>query len=197
MAPEREKKPVAKTVLNALSTVVSLFLVFFVIYMLFLIFTGMRNNEQPTVFNHQIYIVQSDSMSPTFKTGSVIIVKVINPQSVKVGDIITFKKKNDSVPTTHRVVEIIEENNTRQFITKGDANNMNDPTPVAENFLIGKVVLSIPKLGYVMAFIRTKNGIFTVMLIPVFIVLITQIAGLLKVRKKYKSEVDGNIKPGT
>ncbi|NLZ51880.1 MAG: signal peptidase I [Thermoanaerobacteraceae bacterium] len=189
MTRDKERKSVIKTVLNILSNIIIAFLGLLIIYMLFFMFTNMNGNEPPTILNHQLYIVQSNSMSPTFKTGSLLIIKHVDTHSIEVGDIITFRKKNDSVSTTHRVVEIIDENNTRQFITRGDANNMNDPTPVDENHVLGKVTFFITLLGYVMGFIRTKQGTLLVIVIPAFIIMITQIVELFKYRKKYKSEI--------
>lgn len=199
MVQQKEnKKSVIKSILNILSNIMLGLLGVLILYMLFFMFTSMKSNEPPTVLNHQLYIVQSNSMSPTFKTGSLLVIKHVDIQSIEVGDIITFRKKNDSLSTTHRVVEIIEENNKRQFITRGDANNVNDPVPVEENYVLGKVTLSIPLLGFVMGFIRTKQGILLVIIIPAFILMITQIIELLKYKKKYKSALsEEDVKPET
>jgi len=188
MARNKEKS-VIKLILNILSNIVIVFLGFIIVYMLYFMFTNANSTEPPGIFKHQLFIVQSNSMSPTFKTGSLVIVKNVDTSSIKVGDIITYRRRNDSVSTTHRVVEIIEEDNARQFITRGDANNMNDPVPVDENNVLGKVTLFIPLLGYVMGFIRTKEGTLLVIVIPAFILMITQIVELFKYRKKYKSEL--------
>ncbi|MDN8988772.1 signal peptidase I, partial [Staphylococcus aureus] len=59
-------------------------------------------------------------MEPEINTGDLAIVKSIDADDVKFGDIITFKYEGKVV--THRVVEKNEEG----FITKGDNNNSND-----------------------------------------------------------------------
>lgn len=192
MAQDKEKKSVIKIFLNILSNIFLVFLGLIIIFILFYMFTGLKGNEPPTVFNHQLYIVQSNSMSPTFRTGSLLLIKHVDPETIETGDIITFKKKNDTVSTTHRVVEIIEENGTRKFITRGDANNMNDPAPVEESEVVGKVSLFVPMLGYVLGFIRTKQGTVLVIIIPAFIIMVTQIVELIRLRKKYKSGVNEN-----
>lgn len=186
---EGSKKSVIKAILNVLSNIILVVLAIFIVYMLFFMYSNAKSNEQQTIFNHRLFIVQSDSMSPTFRTGTLLLIKQVDPQSIQAGDIITFRTNNDSLPTTHRVVEILEDNSTLKFVTRGDANNMNDPTPVDESNILGKVVLYIPLLGYVMGFIRTKQGIITVIIIPAFILMVSQIIELIKYRKKYKSEV--------
>src|SRR3989344_2965513 len=68
----------------------------------------------------EIKIVQSGSMEPTIKTGSIVIIK---PESLyKIGDIITFGKDSKTeVPTTHRIVADKAEDGVIFYQTKGDA----------------------------------------------------------------------------
>ena len=182
------KKPIIKVILNILSNVLIGVMGLFIIYMLVTMFTGRKGNDPPGILKHSIYIVRSNSMSPTFKTGSLLITKKVDGREIKIDDIITFRKKNDSLSTTHRVVAIIEEDNTRKFVTRGDANNVDDPIPVAENEVLGKVTVYIPLLGYVFGFIRTKQGIILVIVIPALIIMITQIIQLLRYKKENKPE---------
>jgi len=185
---KENKKSIIKVVLNILSNILLGVLGLFIIYMLIFMFTGMKGNEPPAILNHYLYIVRSNSMSPTFKTGTLLIIKRADSGTINVDDIITFRKKNDTLSTTHRVVEIIDDNNTRQFVTRGDANNVDDPIPVSENDILGKVTFFIPLLGYVFGFIRTKQGIILVIVIPAFILMVTQIIQLFKYKKDSKKE---------
>ena len=114
-----------------------------------------------TVFNYKFYNVLTGSMSPTIKPGSLIIVKPEKVEKLKVGDVITFKNQNSSNITTHRIKSIQNESNL-QFITQGDANNIEDPMPISENLIIGKVIMFIPFIGATMAFI--KDNIWIMML---------------------------------
>lgn len=188
MQQTENKKPIIKVILNILSNILIGVMGLFIIYMLVTMFTGRKGNEPPTILNHSIYIVRSNSMSPTFKTGTLLIIKRTDSGTINVDDIITFRKKNDTLSTTHRVVEIIEEDNTRKFVTRGDANNVDDPIPVSENEVLGKVTVYIPLLGYVFGFIRTKQGIILVIVIPAFILMVTQIIQLFKYKKDSKKE---------
>jgi len=51
--------------------------------------------------------------------------------------------------TLHRVVEISQTEGGKTFITKGDANNAPDPDPIFSNQIRGKLILAIPKLGWI------------------------------------------------
>jgi len=66
----------------------------------------------------QVFNVISGSMEPTYSVGDLLYVKTVDPDSVKVGDPITFVLNEDLVVATHRVVGIDSEK--RHFTTKGD-----------------------------------------------------------------------------
>ena len=51
------------------------------------------------------------------------------------------------------------ENNGETFITRGDANESNDPLPLEGEKLIGKVVFIIPFLGSIFRFLSTDLGL--------------------------------------
>lgn len=102
------------------------------------------------------YAVLSGSMEPQYPVGSLIYVREVAPQEVKVDDPITFVLNEDLLVATHRVVEIDQE--AEQFRTKGDANESIDSSPVHFNNLLGVPKFHIPKLGYVSSFLSTKKG---------------------------------------
>lgn len=111
----------------------------------------------PRVFGVQVYNVISGSMEPAIPTGSLVYVKSVQPSQVEADDVIAFYSSVDSgAVTTHRVVE----NHTvsGEFITKGDANEENDPLPVDYDYLLGKVILNVPILGELLAMAATLYG---------------------------------------
>lgn len=132
----------------------------FVIVMSVLIFITAQSKftgQEPSLFNHRLYIVDSGSMSPTIKQDSMIIVKELVPKEVVIGDVVTYYGHNKSSRVTHRVMEV--QNNGESFITRGDANESDDPLPLEGKKVIGKVVYVIPFIGNVFRFLSTKYGI--------------------------------------
>ena len=190
----KTKKSAFRTVLDVLSTLFLVVLGVFIVCMLVFMFKGMKENDTPSIFGHQIYIVRSNSMSPAFETGSLLIVTQVDARSVQVNDVITFRGENDSVATTHRVVEIVDEDGLH-FITRGDANNVNDPLPVPADEVIGRVVFSIPYIGYLLGFIRTKQGLLICIIIPAMIIIVSQVLSFVRELKKEKK--NGTEKIGT
>lgn len=109
----------------------------------------------------QGFHVISGSMEPTYSEGDLLYVKAVDPDSVQVGDPITFVLNEDLVVATHRVVAVDREN--RRFTTKGDANATEDADPVHFNNLIGVPVIAIPLLGYVSSYIQSPPGMYVAM----------------------------------
>lgn len=118
----------------------------------------------------QVYTVLSGSMEPEYHTGSIIYVKDVDPNSVEVGDPITFVMNESLVVATHRVIDIDSEN--RLFYTKGDANKIPDANPVPFENLLGKPIFTIPLLGYLANFIQNPPGLYISVGLAVLLIII-------------------------
>lgn len=92
------------------------------------------------------YLLSGPSMKPTFVPGDIVIAKSVDPEDVKIGDIIRIQTSQGFV--VHRVVAIDHTPKGLQFTTKGDNNNVAD-SPVLQTQLHGKVVFDIPYVGWV------------------------------------------------
>lgn len=145
---------------------------------------------------YRLYTVQSGSMEPTIKTGSLIVSRASD--DYQVGDIITYKSSkeiNNSNPketTTHRVEEIKKENDTISFITKGDANTVVDIQPVSSEQVLGKTMFYLPYIGYPISFAKTQTGLIVMIIIPATIIVYSEILNIKKeialLVKKRKNE---------
>lgn len=155
---------IPKNVKKVWDTVTAVLVTIVVIFAIFLM--GSR------LIGLQVYTVISGSMEPTYSVGDLLYVKSVDPDSVKVGDPITFVLNQNKVVATHRVVEIDEVN--RKFQTKGDTNNTLDPAVSFDN-LIGIPRFSIPLLGYVSDYIANPPGMYVAI---AFVVVLLAIAFL-------------------
>ena len=134
----------------------------------------------PNVLGYKSYIVQSGSMEPTIHTGSVAWINSRDKQ-VKVNDIVAYQLTN-STQVLHRIVG--EEDGL--FITKGDANETQDLSPVAPSEIIGKFMFSVPMLGYILADISSNS--FKAIFIVSILLIILLINSFLEGKVKEKSE---------
>lgn len=113
-------------------------------------------------------IVVSGSMEPTIQTGSLLLVDK-KDKDIEVGDIIAYK--NHEMEVSHRVVDVT----SNGYVTKGDNNDNVDFYQVRESDLIGTVMFSVPKLGYVLDWVKSIQGIIVMATICIGCVLISML----------------------
>jgi len=148
-----------------------------------------------TVFNpvkeFRVLKVMSGSMEPAIKVGSIVFVKKTDANELKVGDIITYKSDGESgVSITHRLVGIENKDDSTVFKTKGDANNIEDTSEVLLSQVEGKVMVSVPLLGYLSDWVRKPLGFTLLIILPSVLLIISEIFNIKKtveeeVEKKY------------
>lgn len=126
----------------------------------------------------KLYVVQSGSMEPSIKTGSVVIVK--NEPDYRIGDIVTFFNNDKKNTTTHRIFDIKESNGSPLFITKGDANQTEDRDGIKKDNILGKVAFTLPCLGYAVAFTKTQMGLIFLIIVPAVIIIFSEILNIKK-----------------
>ena len=110
----------------------------------------------PSVFGLKSLTVVSGSMEPTIETGSVVIDEVISPLDARPGDVVTFQDPLRPRQLTHRLQKMRVEGDTAYMTTLGDANDVPEKWTVKTDGEIGRVVASLPKLGYARAAIGTR-----------------------------------------
>ena len=113
-------------------------------------------------FGFTPYIVLSPSMKEQYPPGSIVYVKEVDPDTLQVGDDITFQLSGD-IPATHRIVEKVYEtigSPYYEFRTKGTNNEAPDANLGPPSTVIGKVFFSVPLLGFVVDFIQRPFGIY-------------------------------------
>lgn len=126
----------------------------------------------------EVRIVQSGSMEPAILTGSVVVVQQLS--HYQVGDIITFGGfAPGSTPTTHRIIADTLQAGELAFITQGDANAEADPQPVPLASVRGKVLLTIPYLGFLLDFAREPLGFALLVGVPAALIVFEEVSNIL------------------
>ena len=137
-------------------------------------------------------IVLSGSMAPEINPGDIVVSTYINPEEIKINDVITFTSAgNPKNCITHRVINITNEYDSIHFQTKGDANEDPDQRIAQSSELIGKVVLVIPYLGYLPHFAKSPLGFITLIIIPGVLIIIGEIWNITRIKKKEPEKKKG------
>jgi signal peptidase len=140
--------------------------------------------------------VLSGSMVPTFNPGDLVITKPVDAKDLKRGDIITFQPKSDDPSLiTHRVISIGTTLAGKEVIvTKGDANNAQDPSIMPEQ-VKGEYVYRIPYLGFVANAVPANLKGYAIQIIggAVLLYVLYQIVSAAFSKRKEKKSTDDTI----
>ena len=146
-----------------------------------------KSGDVPDVMGYSLFRVMTGSMEPAIPANSVIITHEVDPDEIKVGDVIAYFSKDPTLNgavNTHRVVEICEEEGPVFYQTRGDANNANDLYPPTANEIIGVVVFSSHFLGTLVRLIANPLVFFPLILLPLLVLLV------LNLVKTYRMAAD-------
>lgn len=160
-----------KKIWNIISTVLVIFIVLCAVFLM-----GSR------ILGYKCFTVISGSMEPTYSVGDLLYVKEVDPNTIKVGDSITFLLNEHKDIATHRVVRIDAKN--QHLYTKGDANKDEDDKPVHFKNVVGVPKFSLPKLGYVSDFVQNPPGTYYTIGLGVVLIIIVFVPGMFSKKKK-------------
>lgn len=145
-------------------------------------------------FGWRVNAVLSGSMEPSLQVGSLVVSRPVAPETVLIGDVITFRlDQADVILVTHRVNDI-GHSSPLYFETRGDANTSPDPFTVPARNLVGKIILHIPYAGYATEFLKTPFGFVLGLLVPALIVIVMYLRNVwrfLNRDKQSSNEVAG------
>ncbi len=133
-----------------------------------------KSSGVPNIFGIAPLNVQSSSMEDTFNVDDLILCTVTNDPfyEYKKGDIVTFpiEINGENRLNTHRIVEVIKDENITYYRTQGD-NKLTNPEPDNDLQTSSRIVAKytgkrIPGVGYIFSFVRTQLGFFLCVLLP-------------------------------
>jgi len=157
---------IKKIILNALITVLLLFLTITLVL---------------TLFNINVHAVVSNSMDPTIKKYDLVYVKYLNNEeklNLEEEDIVLISA---STPFIHRIINVVDDNGVVKYETKGDFNEASDGYYDASR-MIGIYQARIPLIGFL--FVELE---ITIVLI-VIVVFIFSLKYFIKIYKEKEIE---------
>ena len=181
----------------------SVFLIMILVFLVIIInFIDQKNNLKKGIPKPALvsaYTIVSPSMVPNINVLDVIITtRVSDPAKIKVGDVITFNStdyRSSGVTVTHRVKKIEKTSDGKYlFTTKGDANNTEDATRQPFSSIYGKVLIRLPKLGYIQYILSSVLGWLLLIIVPTVLIIGADIIKIIKTIKDEPNLKDKNKK---
>ena len=151
-----------------------------------------------SLFGYKAFIVLSDSMSKTdFSAGDLVLVREIEPASLREGDIIAYTSQNTSnygETVTHKIRRLTTgANGEPGFVTYGTTTDTDDETVVTYPYVIGKYTGHIPKVGTFFQFLKTTPGYIVCILIPFLLLILLEGIRCIRLFRRYKSEQQAEL----
>lgn len=112
-------------------------------------------------------VILSGSMEPSISTGSICFISGADRRGVP-GKVVAYELKDHLV--VHRISRCVS--GGESFITKGDSNDTEDPIPVSAKQIRGRVIGTIPYLGYGAVFLRSRAGILLTAAMVFFLIFV-------------------------
>ncbi len=163
-----------------------LFLVVMILMCVMIVMAG--RGKVPYIFGYRVLQVVTDSMEPTIKGETCIIIEEVEQEQIQLGDIITFVSKDPQLRgflNTHRIHEILEdeESGATYYITIGDASSRPDPYPVYFDQVVGRYVRELPYgdlLYRAIRFLSDQVNYFIIVILPLFLCCMSYVRQLFK-----------------
>lgn len=184
-----------KKVWNVIKTIlfwlVMALAVFMMIFTIVSVTTFDRNDRN--LFGYKAFIVMSDSMSATdFAAGDLVLVKEVDPSTLKEGDIIAYESQNDEnygEVVTHKIRRLTTDAaGNPGFVTYGTTTDTDDETVVTYSFVLGKYEKCLPKVGTFFRFLKTTPGYMICIFVPFMVLILFQALQCIRIFQRYKRE---------
>lgn len=146
-----------------------------------------------SIFGYKAFIVLSDSMSKTdFNAGDLVLVKEVDPATLKAGDIISYQSTNTEnygEVVTHKIRELTTDaEGNPGFVTYGTTTDQNDENIVTYSFVLGKYQTKLPGVGKFFQFLKTTPGYIVCIFLPFLLLILVQGINSIRLFRQYKKE---------
>jgi signal peptidase len=134
-----------------------------------------RSDKAPSIMGYSVFRVMTGSMEPTIPVNSLIVTHETDPAELEPGDIITFYSGDpllDGAVNTHRIVSVSQVGEKYTFVTRGDANNVDDSYQTEQSDVIGQVVFVSCFLGALVRLLSNPLIFIPIILLPLVMMLV-------------------------
>jgi signal peptidase len=173
-------------IISKVFKVISYCMLGLIIFMSLFVLTLRFLGETPSIFGYSFYYVLTESMEPEIMAGDMILCKSVQPETLQVGDVITYSGETGDLKgkiITHKIVEI----NGDIFTTKGVANDIPDP-PIRSSQILSGYVATVPIAGKLFSVINSKYGFIFLIVLPLVLLFINEVSNIVKSFKEDKEE---------
>lgn len=174
-------------VVNKILTVLKVVLTVLVLSICLIIIVQKVTNNKFTIGGISIYTIASNSMSPYFEIGDMLLAKSVDSNSLQVGDDIVYQGEKGSVSgkiITHRLIKVDNDNDI--FVTKGINNTAEDPS-IESRQIYGLVIYKFKFLSFLSKLLMNDYIFYFIVFVPFTVLIFFDIVGIIKDKKELEN----------
>ena len=167
---ELKKKIESNKPISICITIIKVILYVLLISLLLVIIVQKVTKNDLSIGGIRIYTIATGSMKPEYQIGDIVISKSTSASELKVGDDVTYMGNSGDFSgkiVTHRIKAKRQKDGKYYFVTRGIANNIDDPE-IDDTQIYGKVIY---KTILFSAFGRIMNNIISYYVIFIIVAL--------------------------
>ncbi len=149
----------------------------------------------------QTLIIGGGSMEPAIPLGAAVVIEPVPATDLAVGDVVSLRTGNELRSIfTHRITRVVPRADELWVETKGDANARADPSITPTSQVIGRVTMTIPYAGYLLALLSIPSGVLLVILVAGFLIVFSWLLESFEMdgfeRAPTREATAGSLAPG-
>jgi signal peptidase I len=129
---------------------------------------------------NQTLIIGGSSMEPTLPLGSAVVIRPVDAVGISVGDIVSVQSGDGRAIYTHRVIRRLALDGVPYLETKGDNNADSDAATVPATAVIGRVMLVVPLMGFLLTWLSAVSGVAFVLGLGALLVLTAMLVDMIQ-----------------
>lgn len=174
------KKIKENKVLKVIGNFLYAILCIIVILMLAVVIFQRVTDNKIAIGGYRMFTVITESMLPKYEVGDVLISKECNLDEINIGDDVVYLGKKSNLKDkiiTHQVVSKEVHDGEYTFVTKGLANEQNDPE-IKGDQVYGKIVYKVLILSFIGKLIQNIYVFYFLIFVPIAIIIYRQLRNI-------------------
>lgn len=165
-------------------------LVVFAVMALVIVALQRFSNNAIGIGGFRIFNVISGSMEPKYTIGDILLSKSVDPVTIEIGNDVVYRGEIGDFAeriVTHEVVKITNKGDHYEFITKGLANDFEDP-PITDSQIYGVVLGEVPILSPLAKILNNLYVLYFIIFVPITIMVFMESRRIITSRKESKKD---------
>ena len=164
----------------------------FVALLLVVIVVQRVSNNNLSIGGFRVFMIVSESMKGEYDIGDILVSKSVSEDKINVGDNVTYlgeEKELKGLIITHKVIKKYTKDGEVIFVTKGLANEVEDPS-IRYDQIYGKVIYKTYALSFIAKLMNNKLTYYVLFTFIALIMSIEITSAIFEARREEREEDD-------